>query len=252
MDIARYLERLHYKDEYDADLSTLRALHRAHMLTIPFENLNILLKRPIVLDEQALYHKVVNCRRGGFCYELNGLFAALLREIGFKVDLLSARVWMGEGFSQEFDHLAPLVHLEDGDWLADVGFGDCFIEPLRFVADEPQTVPNGTFRLRQQDDRCVLEVLKNGQDWMPEYSFSTTPYALKDFEEMCEWQQTASASGFNKRRICSRSTAEGRITISDQKLIFTKQGQREEILLPDEEAVTAALHQHFAIDLDLR
>src|SRR3954469_9442572 len=98
MDIARYLERLHYSGNYAPNLRTLRALHRAHMLSVPFENLNILLKRPIVLDEQALYHKVVNCRRGGFCYELNGLFAALLREIGFEIDLLSARVWTGEGF----------------------------------------------------------------------------------------------------------------------------------------------------------
>ena len=113
MNIAGYQERLNYQGDYGADIATLRALHRAHMLTIPFENLNIMLKRPIVLDEQALYHKIIDCRRGGFCYELNGLFAALLREIGFQVDFLSARVWIGEGFSREFHHLAFLVHLED-------------------------------------------------------------------------------------------------------------------------------------------
>lgn len=206
--------------------------------------------RPIVLDEQALYHKIIDCRRGGFCYELNGLFAALLREIGFQVDFLSARVWIGEGFSREFHHLAFLVHLED-DWLADVGFGDCFIEPLRLVADQEQTVPNGIYRLVTQEGGWVLQLQQENKDWTPEYLFSTTAYALKDFEEMCEWQQTAAESNFNKRRICSRATKDGRVTLRDHKLIITKQGQREEVVLADEDAVTAALNEHFAIDLNL-
>jgi N-hydroxyarylamine O-acetyltransferase len=251
MDIARYLERLHYSGDTTPNVSTLRALHRAHMLSVPFENLNIMLKRPLDLDTDVLYHKIVECQRGGFCYELNGLFASLLRELGYQVDLLSARVWMGEGFSQEFDHLTLLVHLEQ-DWLADVGFGDCFMEPLRFVANEEQTVSNGTFRLvPQEENRWMLQVKRDNGEWSPEYLFSMTPYTLKDFEEMCVWQQTSPDSHFTKRRICSRATEQGRVTLSEGKLILTNQGQREEIPLPDENAVTAALRDHFIVDLDL-
>jgi N-hydroxyarylamine O-acetyltransferase len=249
MDIHRYLERLHYDGPYVADLPTLRALHRAHMQTVPFENLNIILKRPLNLDEQALYHKIIECQRGGFCYELNGLFATLLRELGFKVDLLSAQVWTGAGFSQEFDHLTLLVHLEE-DWLADVGFGDCFMEPLRFMANEEQTVSNGTFRLIPHEGRWMLQ--ENDENWTPQYLFSTMPHTLKDFEEMCVWQQTSPDSHFTKRRICSRATEQGRITLSEGKLIVTNQDQRQEILLLDENAVTAALKEHFAVDLDLQ
>jgi N-hydroxyarylamine O-acetyltransferase len=249
MDIARYLQRINYNGPYAADLPTLRTLHRAHMVNVPFENLNIMLKRPLDLDEQALYHKIIECQRGGFCYELNGLFAALLQEIGFKVDLLSARVWTGDGFSQEFDHLTLLVHLED-DWLADVGFGDCFMEPLRFVANEEQTVSGATFRLIPHEDRWMLQE-KTNNGWRPEYLFSTTPYALKDFGDMCVWQQTSPDSHFTKGRICSRATEQGRVTLSEGKLIVTNQDQREEIPLPDEEAVTTALKEHFAVDLNL-
>ena len=251
MDIAHYLERLRFTGDYAADRDTLYALHRAHMLTVPFENLDIPLKRPIILEEQALYHKVVEYRRGGFCYELNGLFAALLREIGFQVDFLSARVWTGRDFSQDFDHMALLVHLEDDQWLADVGFGDCFIEPLRFVANQEQTIRDVIYRLLPLDDRWLLQSRKPGEEWENQYLFSTTPYTLKDFEPMCEWQQHAPESGFNKRRICSRATDEGRVTLSDYKLIVSSPGHREEIILPSEKAVTAALEQHFAVDLTL-
>lgn len=250
MDIAPYLERIGYTGTPTANEETLRALHRAHMLAVPFENLNIMLKRPIDLSESALYHKIVENRRGGFCYELNGMFAALLRQIGFQVDFLSAGVWMGEGFSPEFDHMALLVHLDE-DWLADVGFGDCFVEPLRFVADEEQTVSNGTYRLVQREDhRWLLQAKHSDGTWANEYHFATTPYLMADFEPRCAWQQTPE-SHFTKRRICSRATPEGRITISDHRLIVTRHGEKEELQLGSEATVKEALQEHFGVDLDL-
>jgi arylamine N-acetyltransferase len=100
------------------------------MLAVPFENLDISLGRKIICDESRFLHKIVNERRGGFCYEMNGAFAELLRALGFKVTLLSARVSGGDGSEgPEFDHLALRVDL-DQPWLADVGFGDSFVEPL--------------------------------------------------------------------------------------------------------------------------
>src|SRR5215470_1616306 len=132
-----YLERIHcHSLEVGSragppSLPLLRRLHAAHMLAVPFENLSIHVGEPISLGVDALYDKIVRRRRGGFCYELNGLFAWLLRHLGFTVTLLSARVAQPDGgFTPEFDHLALVVPDIDGaDWLADVGFGDSFHRP---------------------------------------------------------------------------------------------------------------------------
>ena len=130
VDIARYLERITYHGSREPIVSTLQALREAHLLAVPFENLDIALRRAIVLDEASFWTKIVEHHRGGFCYELNGLFALLLRALGFQVDLLSASVARETGgFGPDFDHLTLLVHLEQ-DWLADVGFGESFRQPL--------------------------------------------------------------------------------------------------------------------------
>src|ERR1700676_4492415 len=126
-----YLERIAYTGPLTPTPEVLRNLHRAHMLSVPFENLDIVLGRKIACDEDAFIRKIVGRRRGGFCYELNGAFAGLLRAIGLKVSLLSARVPRDDGSGgPEFDHLALRVDLDE-PWLADVGFGECFLEPLR-------------------------------------------------------------------------------------------------------------------------
>jgi len=122
IDIAAYLQRIGYAGSATPDLDTLHRLQQAHLLTVPFENLDIALGRSIILDEATLLHKIVDHRRGGFCYEANGAFAALLRALGFRVSLLSAGVaHKTGGFGPDFDHLVLLVHLAE-PWLVDVGF----------------------------------------------------------------------------------------------------------------------------------
>ena len=126
MDVKAYLERIKYRGSLALNAETLRGLQAAHLLAVPFENLSIHAKQPIVLDDDALFTKIVERGRGGFCYELNGLFAALLRALGFKVEMLSAGVANAEGgFGPDFDHMALMVTLDER-WLADVGFGDSF------------------------------------------------------------------------------------------------------------------------------
>jgi N-hydroxyarylamine O-acetyltransferase len=138
VDIRAYLDRINYRGPLEPTAETLRALHRRHMMSVPFENLDIGLGREIVLDPERFVEKIVTHRRGGFCYELNGAFAALLGALGFHVTLLSARVANDQGIaSKEFDHLALQVDLEDR-WLADVGFGDSFVEPLCLVTQVEQ------------------------------------------------------------------------------------------------------------------
>src|SRR5262245_26488069 len=134
MDVAAYLDRIGYRGAVDPTAETMRAIHRAHMLAVPFENLDIALGRPIELSLPAFYDKIVVRRRGGFCYELNGLFGWLLGELGFSVVTLSARVFNAEELGPDYDHMLLLVRLEER-WIADVGFGDSFLDPLRLDDD---------------------------------------------------------------------------------------------------------------------
>jgi N-hydroxyarylamine O-acetyltransferase len=258
LDIGDYLTRIRYQGPLEPTLQTLQALHQAHLLAVPFENLSIHTHQPIVLQEEALYDKIVRRRRGGFCYELNGLFAWLLRQAGFQVSLLSAGVARATGgFGPEFDHLTLLVHQLDGaDWLADVGFGECFRQPLRFEANLEQVEADGqAYRLLSEaaegEDHArggawVLQHFEE-QQWKSQYRFSLQPHALSDFSEMCYYHQTSPASHFTRQRICSLATPTGRISLSDLRLIVTMHGKRTEQLLTSQEQYTAALAEQFGI-----
>jgi N-hydroxyarylamine O-acetyltransferase len=233
MNIEAYLERINYNGSRDVNAETLRALQVAHLLSVPFENLSIHAGEPIVLKEDALYTKIVDQRRGGFCYECNGLFAGLLRALGFDVAMLAAGVAQAAGgFSPIFDHMALMVTLNDR-WLVDVGFGDSFLEPLLLDTRADQVQGPRTFRLVDADDHLVLERRNEGEDWQAQYRFTTQPYTFPDYEDMCRYHQTSPDSHFTKGLICSRATADGRITLSDMRYIKTSGPQR----LRDEQTV---------------
>lgn len=246
-DVNAYLERIGYQSSTAPTPDTLRAIHRAHLLTVPFENLDIARGRTIVLDEDALVRKIVERRRGGFCYELNGAFAALLRSLGFQVTLLSARVARdagGEG--PEFDHLCLRVDLDE-PWLADVGFGESFLEPLRLQTDIEQVDPAGIFRIEQRGDRLQLEKKEPDGSWKRQYSFTQQPRRLEEFADMCRYHQTSSESSFTRKSICTRATEDGRITLADTKLIITNRGQRTETVLVSDEERSKALKEYFGV-----
>jgi N-hydroxyarylamine O-acetyltransferase len=223
-------------------------------LTVPFENLDVAFGRTIVIDEGAILTKVVELRRGGFCYELNGAFAALLRALGFRVTMLSARVARANGGEgPEFDHLALRVDLEEA-WLADVGFGELFLEPLRLEPSREQSDPDGTFRLVhhglvQDGSRLHLEKAEHDGIWKPQYSFSLQPRRLDEFAGMCHYHQTSPESSFTQKRLCTRATPEGRITVSEKKLIVTSKGERQERVLASEDEWISTLQEQFGIKL---
>jgi N-hydroxyarylamine O-acetyltransferase len=249
-DINAYLDRIAYAGPTAPTLETLRALHRSHHLSVPFENLDIHLGREIVLDEQRQFDKIVTRQRGGFCFELNGLFARLLRELGFRVTLLAARVWDGTraDFGPEFDHLLLRVDLDE-PWLADVGFGDSYLEPIRLSTDEQQDGER-SYRLDPDGERLVLMERRPDQAWQPQYRFSLTPRRLPEFAGMCRHHQTSPDTHFTRQRVVSRATPDGRITLSDDRLITTRHGRRDERRLAGPEAVRAALRAYFGVDLE--
>jgi len=246
--IAAYLDRIAVPLPPVIDAAALRILHRAHLLTVPFENLSIHLSEPISLDSGALMDKIVTRRRGGFCYELNGAFALLLRALGAKVVMVAARVY-GEGsLGPPFDHLALVVHPADGTgpWLADVGFGSHTVYPLLYGSRQEQHDPAGRFRLADAPDGDV-DVVKGAE---PQYRIEPRARSLADFGPTCWWQQTSPGSHFRRSTICSRLTEDGRISISGRTLILTSGGVRTEQQLPDDGAVLAAYRVHFGLVLD--
>ena len=247
MDAQLYLDRINYHGPLAPTAETLRQLQVAHLLTVPFENLSIHAREPIVLEDDALFEKIVNRRRGGFCYELNGLFAALLRALGFKVVMLSAQVANAEGeFSRDFDHMALMIELEER-WLADVGFGDSFVEPLRLDEGDAQVQGDRAYRIVADDERLILQRADNSSEWKLQYRFTLKPYQYLNYAEMCEYHQTSPLSHFTQARICSRLTPPGRVTLSDMRLITTEGGERREHTVATQEEYHEMLREHFGI-----
>lgn len=256
MNTTAYLHRINFHGSLTPTAETLRDLQIAHLLSVPFENLSIHWNQPIILDDDSLFEKIVVRRRGGFCYELNGLFAGLLRSLGFNVEMLSAGVATDEGgFGPDFDHMTLMVTLDDR-WLADVGFGDSFREPLLLDKREEQIqgdraytiVPDGDHLILKRREGLILEQREGDGEWKNQYRFTLQPHNYTDYAHMCSYHQTSPQSHFTRSRICSRATPEGRITLSDMRFITTVGLERHERLLSTEEEYTTVLREHFGIE----
>ncbi|MCM2315272.1 MAG: arylamine N-acetyltransferase [Thermoanaerobaculia bacterium] len=242
-----YLSRIGWNVPVAPNSATLAALHEAHLLAVPFENLDIGLGREIVLDLERLHDKIVTRRRGGFCYELNGLFASLLAGRGFDLDLLSARVADDAGvLGPEFDHMALLVRAGGKRWLADVGFGDSFRRPIDLDDASPQAGGDPLGRAWSvRDDGDELALLQHEADGVSRvtYAFTLAPRELAHYAPMCVWQQTSPESSFTRRRVCSRATPQGRVTLANDRLIVTTPGGRTERLVAEGERAAVLLRE---------
>jgi N-hydroxyarylamine O-acetyltransferase len=257
MNIEAYFQRIAYDGPQAPDATTLHGLQLAHLLAVPFENLDISLGHAIVLDEEALFNKIITRRRGGICYELNGLFAALLGSLGFEVAYLSASDAHADGaYGPAFDHLALLVPTRDERghttrWLVDVGWGDTFCRPLALDTAAIQSDGIGQYRLEQDGSACVVWQQQADQTWEANYRVSSQPYALSDFFAMCTFHQTSPASPWTQQRLCTRLTPEGRITLTGKHLTVTAHGQRHRTPVEDDAMFTRLAEEHFGITLSL-
>ena len=241
----RYLTRIGAVRPARPDAAALTDLMGGHLATVPFENLSIHLGEPIRLDEETLLAKIIDRRRGGFCYELNGAFAALLRHLGFDVTQSAARVATPIGLGPPFDHLVLRVDLAER-WLVDVGFGRLTRRPVRWDERAAQRDVEGLVVLSDTAEGDLAVAL----DGVAQYVVEPRPRRLSDFGPTCWWQQTSPESHFTQSLTCSLPTREGRITLSGRRLIRTVAGERTEQELGSDDEVLATYRSMFGITLD--
>ena len=250
MDVEQYLRRIRYDGPLEPSRETLRNLHRQHLYTVPFENLDIALGVPIVLEPVRLFDKIVVRRRGGFCYELNGLFCELLTALGFRVSMLSACVRRDDGgFGPEFDHMLLKVELPE-PWLADVGFGESFVDPLPLAAGAQELENGHLFGVIPENGGWELYRRDSDGIEVPLYRFSDVAHELREYVPMCQYHQSSPESSFTRRRICTMARPNGRITLAGMRLIETKNGSREERLLTSDEELRNCLRERFGVEME--
>ena len=252
MDVKQYLERINIRTIQPVSYAFLAQLQLNHLSTVPFENIDIRRGIKIVIDERSFYEKIVHRHRGGFCYELNGLFHWLLAELGFSVSIASSRVYIAseDRFTQEFDHIVLLVTLGK-TFLVDVGFGDCFRKPIALTGGAVEDI-SGTYRVKGPDpsQEAYLLQRRNNDQWQPVYSFTHYPRQLLDFSEMCAFNQTSPDSHFTKQMICSAATDKGRVTLSEDSLIITEGDTLKKKPVNSPEMFRQLLAEIFKISLD--
>ncbi|XP_073719839.1 arylamine N-acetyltransferase, pineal gland isozyme NAT-3-like [Misgurnus anguillicaudatus] len=265
MDVQKYLARIGCSGPCPPTLDTLRYVHLNHVLTVPFENLTIHTGGRVSLELPLLYEKIVSMRRGGFCFENNGLFSWLLSQLGFDVTILSAQVrnrFTGV-YGPPFDHFLMMVKLDGHRWLCDVGFGSGFQLPLSLETDSAQVQSHGVYRLRSQGNFIFMEMNSDTEPttvsaencWTELYKFTLEPRERDDFKAMCDYHQTSASSLFFCKSLCSLILPTGRITIIGRKLIVTslptkdkQHTTRTTENLSDEE-ITEILREKFGIVL---
>ncbi|MGQ9426979.1 arylamine N-acetyltransferase family protein [Gilvimarinus sp. F26214L] len=245
--IQQYLNRLKISALASADSLGLKQLQHAHLQTVPFENLSIHWGEPMELSIPGFFQKVVADRRGGVCYECNGLFASLLRGLGYDTTLLSAQVARSDGtYTPEFDHMLLLVSLGE-PWLVDVGFGDSFRTPLRFAVGATQFETGRAYRIERSDGFYVLHQKLREEDWCPQFRFTLKPRTLADFQEMFYFHRDSADSHFRRAPLATIATSDGRKTLSGFKFIRSSlDGQRSEQEIPEHD-YSGILNREFDI-----
>ena len=249
-DLDAYFERIGYSGGADPTEETFNELHVCHTLNVPFENLDVFYKKPPLLDEESLYNKIVKNRRGGYCFEMNGIFSMVLKKLGFRVKNLLARVTIdGVNYTSK-THQAVLVEIGGQRWIADVGFGnDGIIAPLLLAEDMDQKQYAHVYRIVKEPRfggyllQKKLAGIYNGM-----YAFTLDECLPEDFVMSNHYTATFPASFFLMMRMCTMPTREGRITLTDTHFKMTKNDDTTETGIDNDEEFNRYLKKYFGLD----
>ncbi|HCU0293257.1 TPA: N-hydroxyarylamine O-acetyltransferase [Citrobacter sedlakii] len=248
-----YFARLNWSGPTDVTLETLRALHLQHNCTIPFENLDVLLPREMQLDEQSLAEKLIGARRGGYCFEQNGVFERVLRELGFTVRSLLGRVVLSNPPSlPPRTHRLLLVEVDGEVWIADVGFGgQTLTAPIRLLADIPQQTPHGEYRLLQEGEDWILQ-FRHHTHWQSMYRFDLVPQHQSDYVMGNFWSAHWPQSHFRHHLLMCRHLPDGgKLTLTNFHFTHYEHGHAvEQIHCPDVASLYDLLQDRFGLGVD--
>jgi len=249
-DIDAYLERIQYTGPLEATSATLLGIHRAQALHIPFENLDIHLGAGIHIDDATVIAKLVGRKRGGYCYEVNGLLHMALRYLGFTVTNLVARNLTGGLPHSQKSHRIMLVEIAGEQWIADVGFGgNGLVDPIRLVLDAPQTQLNDTYRIiAQHPHMYVLQMLIQAE-WQPLYAFTLEEYYVSDYRMMNYFNSTSPDSKFVKQRMCVIPKIGSRLILTGMDLKIRRPDTTETRHITSESEYLEVLTNDFGIVL---
>ena len=248
MDIRSYLQRIGLSHPVNTDLEGLRAVHRAHLLSIPYENLDVQLGRAVTIERPPIFEKIVMRRRGGWCYEMNGLLGWALGELGFRVTRMAAGVMRDvEGDRMIGNHLVLKVELAEGSYLADVGFGDGPLDPVRLV--------RGEFG----DGRFVFSLSQPEDGWWrfhnhplggaPSFDFRLDPADETLLADRCRHLQSAEASPFVQNLVCQRHTPAGLMILRGRILRTVSPNGAENHLIENADELVGVLRSDFDLDV---
>jgi N-hydroxyarylamine O-acetyltransferase len=242
-----YLRRIEFGGELRADLATLDALHLAHATHIPFENIDVLLRRPIALDLASLHAKLVERRRGGYCFEHNLLFAAVLEKVGFAISRLAARVRYGSDVPRPRTHMLLLADLDGARWLVDVGFGaEGLLRPVP-ITGAPTRQYAWTYRVAEQGETFMLQSLR-ASGWMDLYAFTLEPQQLPDFEMANYFVSTHPDSVFVRTLTVQLPAPAARFALRGRVLTEDRGGEVAARTLAADDELTAVLSQTFGVE----
>lgn len=247
-DLHAYLARIGFTGATRPTLTTLAELHQAHVCAIPFENLDVLLDRPVHLETEAIQEKLVVARRGGYCYEQNALFLLALQQMGFEARGLAARVVIAQPPSvPPRTHMLLLVQLEEAFWIADVGFGGPTLSaPIRLLADQVQSTPHGDYQLQSLGEEWLL-CQRHHADWLPLYRFDLVTQFPSDYLMANHFVSTWPHSHFRHHLLAARYLPDGgQLALENRR--FSRYGtQPERRTLDDLRALYQLLQDEFRL-----
>ena len=247
MKLAAYLDRIGFDGSVRPDLDTLRRVHLAHALAVPFENLDVQLRRPLTPGIAEAYEKIVTRRRGGWCYENNGLMAWALREMGFDVQRMSAGVMREKlGDAQLGNHLCVLVRL-DQPYLADVGFGGSLAEPIPILAGTREDKPYRLTLGETGDGFWRFSETAHGDPFSFDFQLSTPDEAL--FAAKCAYLQRDPRSSFVQNLVVQRRSRDTHLSLRGRVLTTLHSSHEEKKLLESPEELVTTLRERFGLDV---
>ncbi len=250
IDINQTFSRIGYIGPRFISVNVLVALQQAFLLTVPFENLDIHQGRPILLERGMAERKIVEEKRGGLCYESNGLFHRLLEALGFRVRMCSAQMMQKKALSPAYDHMVLIVEIDCHQYLVDVGNGESVRMPMRLDKHEVSTTPEGKqYRIGAYEGMQALEVRESDDhDWQIRFVVNPTACKLEEFADRCQFHQTSEESLFTREPLVTLALPDGRATLKDRTLKITHARtlitERE---LKNEDEKKICLHSQFGI-----